>query len=191
MEPNTPPQPPADQGDGNKPTSNGIITPSVQTPEPPAKPSIYPAPTSGFAAATPTHQNPATANTKPSKSGGMYGRLSLIFGLLGVATAVLLILEPGLISSLSMAYVWFAGIFAAGIIGFIMGLKALKGQAVIDRSALVGLIVSIIVGLNCLIIGTYYIKFTSALRQFETQFNTSDSFEFNTSDSFEFDTWEL
>ncbi len=153
---------------------NQTITPSQNSQTQPApQPSLSNTPPE--LPANPIPAPVADWSTGSQPSNGNFGRLSLLFSSLAVGIFILLIFATGLVDSLSKAYIWFFIILALGIAGLVLGLISEKGKDKINLLGLVGIVVSIIVCINCLIIGSYYIKLQMTLNSFKSQYNTSSS----------------
>jgi uncharacterized membrane protein len=101
--------------------------------------------------------------------------LSLAFGVLAVGIFILLIFASSLIDSLTKAYIWFFIILALGVSGLVMGIISEKGRERISLTGLLGIILSVMVCVTCLIVGSYYIKIEMALNDFQSSLNSSSS----------------
>lgn len=150
---------------------NQVITPSQNNqtlPQPPPAPS--PAPQSPI---SPPPAPVADWNTDPPSKFGSMGRLSLLLSSVAVGIFILLIFVTSLVDSLSKAYIWFFVILALGVAGLALGLISEKKKEKISLVGLLGIILSVIVCINCLVVGSYYIKLQMALNDFKDSFNSA------------------
>ena len=159
------------------PNQNNLSPPSPLTP---ASQPTPPTPTTPDPSNNPGSGSPINFNSDSPNSVGMSGKLSLLLSSLAVGIFILLIFT-GLVNSPSKAYAWLFVILALGIAGLIFGLLSEKGKDKINLLGLVGIILSVIVCINCLIIGSYYIKLQIELNKFKTQTNTQLNGNFDSS----------
>ncbi|HEX5797467.1 MAG TPA: hypothetical protein VFX86_03685 [Candidatus Saccharimonadales bacterium] len=165
---------------------NQVITPTQndnqnQAPQP-NLPGPDPQPSLGPTPIKPDPVPPTNWGANEPRSGGAFGRLSLLLSSSAVGIFILLIFVTGLVDSLSKAYIWFFIILALGVTGLVLGLLSEKGKDRINLGGLVGIILSVIVCVNCLTIGSFYIKTQIELNKFKADFENTDfsnDLEFN------------
>lgn len=167
-----------------------IIRPeqNTQTTVPPPAPEPVPSPVPPAPAPNPFPPKDNNFIPPPVYDGGLAsavngssGKLSLLLSSLAVGIFILLIFVTGLVDSLAKAYAWFFIILALGVAGLVFGLRSEKGKDKMDLLGLVGIILSIIVCINCLIIGSYYIKLQIELNKFKSQTNSQINNNLDTS----------
>lgn len=158
------------------PIQNNPIPPSPE-PSPPVTPPIPPNPPEPpvITPIPPSQDIKPGPNINFSSSSGKSGSLSLILSALAVGIFILLVFVTGLIDSLTKAYIWFFVILALGVAGLITGLTSEKGRDRLSLTGLLGIILSVIVCVNCLVVGSYYIKIQIELNKFKTKFDTPSS----------------
>ncbi|HEX5455893.1 MAG TPA: hypothetical protein VFW77_00835 [Candidatus Saccharimonadales bacterium] len=148
---------------------NQVITPTQNNPA-----SVSPEPTPPVSPPTPLNP-PISPDISMSPGSGKSGWLSLAFSALAVGIFILLVFVTGLVNSLTKAYVWFFVILALGVAGLVVGLISEKNRERISLTGLLGIILSVIVCVNCLVVGSYYIKLQMELNKFNSTFNNSNS----------------
>lgn len=158
------------------PTQNNPV-PSGPEPTPPVIPPTQPNPPE-----SPVNPPiPPVNDFKPGPDIGMssgskkFGGLSLILSALAVGIFILLIFVSSLIDSLTKAYIWFFVILALGLAGLATGLLSEKGREKLSLTGLLGIILSVIVCVDCLVVGSYYLKIQMELNKFKSQFNSPSS----------------
>jgi hypothetical protein len=156
--------------------SGPAAPPEPMAPAQPLAPSPSPMPAHD---PTPSLSSVPVDSSSLSKPSSKAGRLSLMLSLIAVGVFITLIFLPGLVSSETMLYVWFAIIAGLGTTSFVLGLKALRSQEKVQPLTLAGFILAIIICFNCLIGGAYYIKFRMLLNDFTSAFGSSDSSDFD------------
>lgn len=106
------------------------------------------------------------------------GMLSLLISSSAIGIFILLVFVTNLVDSLTKAYLWFFAILVMGILGLALGLLSERGKPRINLLGLVGIILSVIVCVNCLTIGSFYIKTQIELNKVKTQFENADFSDF-------------
>ncbi len=113
-----------------------------------------------------------------TESGGItskFGLISLILSCSAIVLLLLLIFIPGMVKSLTATYVWFFVFVALGVSSLTLGILSEKGKDKFSLVGLIGLIVSVIVSINVVIIGAYFIKVQIELNKFKNDFNNTNA----------------
>lgn len=100
------------------------------------------------------------------------GLFSLIAGVLAVAIIPLLIFIPKLVSSETMVYTWTTGVAVLGIAGLGFGRKSMDNKGSADFKSLVGIILSLLMVVTCLLVAAYYIKLRMYLSSYENDYSS-------------------
>lgn len=168
-----------------KPNQNNInAAPSPAASEQPARPSPQPQVPSPVTTPYNPSQSWSPTSSSSNKSGA-YGRLSLLLSSSAVGIFILLIFVNSLVDSLTKTYIWFFVILALGVAGLALGLLSEKNKEKISLLGLVGIVVSVIVLINCLTIGSYYIKIQVEINKYQSQFNSSSGTDLDSSNIYE------
>lgn len=153
------------------------ITPALQTPQPVP---VYPTPTVGAAApaASPiafTTTSSATKNDlfgSASSRHGSLGLVSLGLGAAAVGVLPLLIFVPSLVKSVSLLAVWLVVITLFSIGGVLTGVKSHNATDETSNPALIGMMVSLVMLVLCIVLGSYYIKVQLTLNAYKNKYNS-------------------
>lgn len=167
--PNPSPAPMPDQTVATSPTPvTPFAAPVTSSPEP------------AFSAPAPEPASFNSVNLDSSTSSGLmsdkYGLASVGAGLLVLILVIILIFAGGgLVSSMTKLYIWFGVFLALGVAGLVSGILSAKNSLKISIPALIGIILSVMVCINCILIGAYYIKANMVLNSIQEQYESSSS----------------
>jgi hypothetical protein len=181
-------QPPAE----NLPSQ--IPTPEVAAVAPPPTPvateavqpqaaSVYPTPSSGFGVpvTSPIMSNNSSAIASNSFDSLLPNRknftdkLALALGCVSVAVIPLLIFVPSLIKSMTMVTIWLVIVSALSIGGVVFGMRSFKSSDQIQPFSILGLVMSTVMLVFCLIVGSYYLKLQITINSYKNKYKSNSS----------------
>jgi hypothetical protein len=125
---------------------------------PPAAPGSLPRPL------PPARTTPSAEFSVSSRT--FVGFLSLLVGLIASGLFVLLIFHTSLIATTQKVYTWIAIVLALGITSVLLAIISMQRRASINPMGLLGLIISIVLCFQCIIVGIAYIKIKAEITTF-------------------------
>lgn len=150
-----------------------LSQPAMGMPQPNA---IYPAATVGVTAplVSPTAAVPAAPNVQFGNSyspvvstAGSHSFLALCLGGASAFIIPLLIFSPSFADSLTKATIWLVLATLLSLAGLGLGYLSQKASETVDLKALMAIIVSTVMAVFCLIIGSYYIKLQMTINSYK------------------------
>lgn len=153
---------------------------NIPPPQPPVN-SVYPTPNAGFGVPVPAPLPPPANNYSSQSTNsydttghktGSHGILALILSGLAVVIIPLLIFAPSLLKSMTMAVVWLLIITVLSVAGLVLGLLSQKKSESVVLMSVVAIMVSTVMLILCLVIGSYYIKLQITLNAYKNKYNS-------------------
>ncbi len=138
-----------------------------------------PAPTPMMSFNTATTKLEKSPWDEPKDNKSLFGWIAFGLAALSLVVVVLLIFVTSLVKSEALVVTWLIVLAALAGGSLFLGFKSRNDQGQLRAKSLIAVIVSMIVGVNVLIVGSYYIKFQIELKKIEKKYQSFSTDDYN------------